>query len=285
MTSVVPLLGFSTEVIELANAWNSSPGTFEENTMGLLRDITSAAMARFLQRCGDPRVQVYEQPTEEIQHEMERKGSVKLYARGPMALAAGRGARARLEENYLFDTRRFASGAQLAGSNLFFANAVGLPGANNGFVSPMVMSYVETNMVQPSQVPQGRDFVLWNVGLSFNSQIANADAALILEMGSLKFIKQGGQFTLHHGPGKLWPGGTGIYNNSATINAANGGIDIRATRKLAVPRVIRAVENFNYSYDVPRTVSNLDNSTAISLTGNCLLTVWLWGGQQDNIPV
>ncbi|MGK2953680.1 MAG: hypothetical protein ACSLEZ_15025 [Thiobacillus sp.] len=254
--------------------------------MGLLRDVSSAAMTAFIRRCGDPRVQVYEQSTEELQHEMSKgKSEIKLYARGLNSLAAGRGAKARLEENYLFDTRRFASGAQLAGSNLFFANAVGLPGANNGFVAPMVMSYVETNMVQPSQVPQGRDFVLWNLGISFNTQIANADAALIMEMGHLKFIKQGGQFTLHHGPGRMWPGGTGITNSSVTINAANGSPDIRATRKLAVPRVIRAVENFNYSYDVPRTVSNLDNSTAISLTGNCLMTVWLWGGQQDSIPV
>lgn len=254
--------------------------------MSFLKDISSAAMAAFINRCGDPRVQVFEQPTEELQHEISKgKSSVKLYARGMTSLAAGRGAKARLEENYLFDTRRFASGAQLAGSNLFFANAVGLPGANNGFVAPMVMSYVETNMVQPSQVPQGRDFVLWNIGISFNSQIANGDAALILEMGHLVFQKQGGQFTLHHGPGKLWPGGTGVGNNSATINATNGVNDIRATRKLAVPRVIKAIENFNYAYVVPRTVSNLDNSTAISLSGHCLMTVWLWGGQQDNIPV
>lgn len=252
--------------------------------MNFLKD-TGAAIAAFIKRCGDPRLQVYEQSTEEIQHEIGKgKPSVKLFARGLGSLASGRGAKARLEENYLFDTRRFASGAMLANSYLFFANAVGLPGTNNGFVSPMVMSYVETNMVQPSQVPQGRDFVLWNLGISFNSQIVNGDAALLMESGSLTFQKQGGQFTLHHGPARLWPGGTGVYNHSVTINAANGGPDIRATRKLAIPRVIKAIENFNYSYDVPRTVSNLDNSTAISLSAASLVTIWLWGGQQDSIP-
>lgn len=254
-----------------------------------MQSIIRDSAAAFVQRCAamGTLLSVYANPTEEIRHDLSRGKAPRMhFAAGQRMLAAGGGAEARLEENYLFDTRRFASGAVSAGEYVFFASAIGQPGANNGFVSPMVMTDVETNMDTPSQIAQGKDYVLWQIGISFNADILAADAALLLEIGALRFEKQGGQFTLKHGPGRFWPGGMGAVTPLATSNtASNGSKDIRATRKLAVPRVLRAKDTFAYKYVVPRAVRNLDNSTAISLTGNCLMTIWLWGGQRDAIPV
>lgn len=255
--------------------------------MNQVDSVKQSVVAAFLDRCVGMKglLSVYSTPTEEIEEALNKKAPVRLHARGASMLAtAATGAKSRLEENYLFDTRRFATGAQTAGQNLFFASAVGQPATNNGFVSPMVMSNVETNMLIPSQVPQGRDFVLTNIGISFNANIAAADCALLMEIGALEYSKQGGQFTLQHGPAVLWPGGTGLGSITAATFGHNGNADIRATRKLAVPRVIKATETFNYSYNIPRAVSNLDNSSALTLTASCLMRVWLWGAQQDRIP-
>lgn len=234
-------------------------------------------------------VSLFAQSTEEIQDEIKRgRGTIQLAA-GRQMLADGSGAKARLEENYLFDTRRFASGALGAGEYNYFASAIGQPGTNNGFVAPMVMSEVETNMDTPSQIPQGKDFVMTQVGLSFNANALTADIALLLEAGALRFSKQGGQYTIKHGVGRLWPGGSGVTGfagaAATAVAASNGNADIRAVRKLTVPRVLRSKDTFAYIYYVPRAVSNLDNSTAITLTANTLLTVWLWGAQRDTIPV
>jgi hypothetical protein len=249
-----------------------------------MQDIRQSVVAAFLDRCGAlaPLISVYANPTEEIDHALNTKAPVKMFAAGARMLSNGGGARSRLEENYLFDTRRFASGAISPGSNMFFASAVGQPGSNNGFINSMVMTTVETNMLTASQIPQGRDFVLTGIGISFNSGIAVADAAILMECGALEYSKQGGQFTLQHGPAVLWPGGTGL-DTAATATGRNGRPDIRATRKLAVPRVIKAGETFNYNYNIPRAVTNLDNSTAFSLSAACLMRIWLWGGQQDRI--
>ncbi len=150
----------------------------------------------------------------------------------------------------------------------------------------MTMSDVETNMDVPSQIAQGKDYVLTQIGVSFNAGIANTDAVQLLEAGALRFSKQGGQFTLKHGPIVMWPGGQGMGNNaSVTLNASNGNPDIRAVRRLAVPRVLRSKDNFTYIYNVPRALDNKDFSTPWSLSTNCLVRIWLWGGQQDSIPV
>lgn len=258
--------------------------------MSKIEEVTGQAIDAFRQRCGQLRdlVRVYRTATEEIDESLRRRKrphSVELHARPMARLAGGMGAKERLEENYLFDTRRFASGAQVAGDNLFFTSAIGQPGTNNGFVAPMVMTEVETNMDVPSQIPQGKDFVLTQIGISFNADAIAGDVALMLEIGALRFSKQGGQYTLHHGPGIFWPGGTGVYNNVVAGPSSNGLPDIRNCRKLAVPRILRQKDTFNYSYFIPRAVRNLDNSTTITLTNNVIMRIWLWGGQQDAIPV
>jgi hypothetical protein len=260
--------------------------------------VKQSVVSAFLQRCASglesaaDLIKVYSNPTEEIADAAARRKAIKLYAGGQYLSGSG-GAKSRLEENYLFDTRRFASGALTAGEYIFFASAIGLPATNNGFPAGVtVMSDVETNMDVQSQIPQGKDYVLTQIGVSFNSDIASADAGLLMESGAIRFEKQGGQFTLRHGPPKLWPGGTGLSGYSATTVAAttiaashNGVADIRAVRKLAVPRVLRQKESFNYKYVVPRAVRNTDGSTAISFGASVLMTIWLWGGQQDSIPV
>ncbi len=258
-----------------------------------MEEIKSSVIARFLDRAkatlgsAASMVRVYTNPTEEIDEAARSGRAIKMFARGGGMLAnSSTGAKARLEENYLYDTRRFASGTgAIIADNLYFANAIGLPAVNNGFPSG-TMSEAETNMDVPSQIPQGKDYVLTQIGISFNANIANTDATLLLDNAFLRFSKQGGQFTLKHGPLGFWPGGQGLGTNaSVTLGAGNGIPDVRAVRKLAVPRVLRAKDTFNYSISFPRTTTNLDMSTAISLTGNCLVRVWLWGGQQDQIPV
>ena len=255
--------------------------------MQILNELKSSIVNAFLDRCGGlaDMVRVYDNPTEAVA-DGTKKREVS-FANGRMQYQSS-GSKARLEENYLFDTRRFASGAQAAGENIFFGNAIGLPASNNGFAAGMVMTDVETNMDTAGQIPQGKNFVLVQIGISFNAAALNTDIGLLLEGGALRFEKQGGQFTLKHGPGVLWPGGTGIggWAGATNIgNSFNGTADMRSARKLNVPRVLKSKETFNYKYVLPRAVSNLDNSTAISLTSNTLMRIWLWGGQEDAIPV
>ena len=187
-------------------------------------------------------VNVFAKSTEEIQHEVQlgREPSRMQFAAG--RLAAGNGAKKRLEENYLFDTRLYPVGALAVSDYVYFANAIGQPGANNGFLGGLIMSELETNMDVASQIAQGKNFVMTQVGVSFNANILTADAATLMESGALRFTKQGSQFTLKHGPIRFWPGGMGLagYASSGiaatTINGAhNGDADIRAVRRLSVP--------------------------------------------------
>lgn len=261
--------------------------------------IASSTIAAFLDRCEamspglGARVKILQNSTEEVLEAARGKKPIKLYMRGGGMLAsAASGAKARLEENYLFDTRRFPSfvtgetfpAALGVGEYLFFGSAVGQPAANNGFsaVSVPVMTEVETNMDTPSQIAQGKDYVMTQIGVTFNTDITTPDLATLLEMGALRFEKQGGQYTLRHGPTKFWPGGMGIANTAAH----NGIADIRAVRRLAVPRILKQKDTFAYKYIVTRATRNtLGAVSAATLSAGTIMTVWLWGGQQDNIPV
>lgn len=267
--------------------------------MNALDEIKASTIARFLDRCdslspGTGRMlKVFANSTEEVLEAQRARKPIKMYARGQGMLAsAASGAKARLEENYLFDTRRFPTFvtgeafpvALAPGEYLFFGSAVGQPSANNGFNPAVVavMSDVETNMDTPSQIAQGKDFVLTQLGVTFNADITTPDMAALLESGALRFEKQGGQFTLKHGPTKFWPGGMGIANTAAH----NGIADIRAVRRLAVPRILKQKDTFAYKYVVPRAARNTLGAAAnTTLSAGTIMTVWLWGGQQDSIPV
>lgn len=259
--------------------------------------LTQKAIARFTGRCKTAApVALYENPTEEILEAAGKGKPIKMFARGQRMLAGGAGAKARLEENYLFDTRRFPSATNNTlpgapnipqGDSPFFSLAVGQDGATNGFPTGFRMGQTETNMDTPNEIAQGKDYVLVQIGVSFSADAITGDVAQLMDAGALRFEKQGGQYTLRHGPVRLWPGGTGIagYTTAtATTAAHNGSADIRAVRRLTVPRVLRQKETFAYQYNVPRTTKATDG-TNWNLTGFTLMTVWLWGGQQDSIPV
>lgn len=256
--------------------------------------VLASALSRFQERsdgAGHP-VHVFEQSTEELEHLIQRNQPVRLLQTAPGAalvapgVAKRGGPPVRLEENYLYSTRRFAAGAISPMEYRFFTFAVGADPASGGFQAGITnVSELETNLDVASVVPFGKNFVFRQVGISFNSDVIAVDAATLMEAGWLRFSKQGDQFGLRHGPAAMWPGGTGVgYSTAAATASGNGVADIRAVRSLRVPRVIKAQENFLYSYVVPRAVRNTETSTTISLTNPSIVRVWLWGGQTDTIP-
>jgi hypothetical protein len=249
-------------------------------------------------------------PTEEILDGMQRKGKVRLFARGVntpwmgarnVATQVHRRAGSngsRLEENYLYSTRRFPAltnstiggGAIVANSYAFFQYANGQNCDSAGFPTGTAAGLTETNMEVASQVAQGTNFVFNQVGISFNAMATTTNVAQLMDACALIFSKQGGQFTLNHGPIKAWPGGMGLagFSNitaaATEVSAHNGAADIRAVRSLKIPRVIREKETFAYNFVVPRATTATD-FTAFALTQFVLATVWLWGGQENIIPV
>lgn len=256
--------------------------------MDLRSPVIKSAFYRFADRCKSRlNLSLLEGSTEEIIDSVKRKLPIKKFFMAGALNAVG--AKARLEENYLFDTRCFAVGAIAPGEYLFFQNAVGQPASNNGFPAGVtVMTDLETNMDVAGQIAQGKNFVFNSLGVSFNSDILVDDCETLMEAGSLRFEKQGGQYALKHGPIRMWPGSTGVsgFSTDTGVTAASNGVaDLRASRKLAIPRVIREKESFNYKYVIPRAVRNTNGTVAIAMAAASLMTVWLWGGQQDNIPV
>jgi hypothetical protein len=202
----------------------------------------------------------------------------------------------RYEENYLFSTRRYpkavdnvlpAVGTHIpAGDNLYFAIPVGNDGSSAGFPQGFEMSFTETNQDIASQAPQGKGFKIWQEGISFNTEALHGDIEQILDSGAFEYTTQGGQFTLHKGAMRMWPGGQGVAGFSAVQGAEtahNGIADPRATRTLRFPRVIKPLQNFNYKHTVPRgfrATTGVD--WKLSQFTEC--TIWLWGHQLDAIP-
>ena len=235
--------------------------------------------------------------TEELVDSLATRRAVRLYATGVHGRSSvRRAAPKRLEENYLYSSKRFPSATTNTlpvapnlnvTDNLFFTTARGQRGDSDGYPSGFIETDLQTNMDQASVVPQGKNFVFHQIGISFNAEAKVSDVAILLDSGTLRFIKQGGQFSLIHGPARLWPGGTGVgglSTNGGVEAAGNGIADIRAVRNLRVPRVIRQNEQFSYSYSVPSAVRSTDGSN-LNLSAFTIMTIWLWGGQQDNIPV
>lgn len=260
--------------------------------------LPTRVLSAFLDRCGSlaRNISILANPTEEIDDAIANRRKVKLFQRGPrmLSMAQATGARARLEENYLFDTRRFVNAVVLTGEHIFFQNAQGGNAANNGFPAAGVptMTDVETNMDTPGQIAQGKNYVFNQIGITFNVDISFADLVTMMEAGALRYEKQGGQYTLRHGVIKMWPGGVGIAgfqrDGAAMANLSantNGVQDLRAARRLAIPRIIKEKETFAYKYIVPRGVRNTDGVTAVTPAADVIMGIYLWGGQQDAIPV
>ena len=253
---------------------------------------------------------VLDNPTQEIIDDLSRKGRVKLFARGAnvpwmgarnVATQVHRRAGAngsRLEENYLYSTRRFpaavnntiGAGALATTPAQFFQYANGQTADSAGFPTGFVCGLTETNMEVAAQVAQGTNFVFNQVGISFDALATTTNVAQLMDAAALTFSKQGGQFTINHGPIKAWPGGMGMagYSNitaaATEVSAHNGAADIRAVRTLKIPRVIREKESFAYNFVIPRATAARDG-VAFALTQFVLATVWLWGGQENVVPV
>jgi hypothetical protein len=267
-------------------------------------------------------VAVLENPTSELREELahakeQGKGwrDVAMFAQNfrqrrmaaPAPAAAARGAQrgpssgsARLEENYFYSSRRFPAlttntiggGALVAGTFPYFNKGVNDDGVGSGFPTGFVLTGAETNLEVGGSIPQGTSFVFNQLGITFDSDCATADLAIMLDACTLAFSKAGGQFNLFHGPLKFWPGGMGIAGYAATavggapltIAAAHNGIaDIRAVRTLKIPRILREKETFAYSVVCHRATKAKDGST-IGLSNFIIPTIWLFGGQRNVIP-
>jgi hypothetical protein len=258
------------------------------------------------------RVAILENPTNELIDELadaKREGrgwsDVKLFATGMrrrrMLGQGGNSGKARLEENYFYSSRRFpkatnntiGSGGLDKGDYPFFQQGLNQDGVAMGFPSGFVLGQPETNMESSGgTVAAGTNFVFNQLGVSFNSDIAIADLAVMLDAVTLGFKKSGGQWAIQHGPLKMWPSGMGISGFASSaggetavdlVAATNGNPDLRAVRTLRIPRILRETEAFSYNMSVERPTKAKDGST-IGLTSFVVATLWLFGGQKNLIP-
>ena len=264
-----------------------------ENWSSIKDSVLASFIDRSLPAVGGAELAILANPTEELIDAHKRGKRAKLFmAKGTALVPAAvvpKGPPRRLEENYLYSTRAFQAGALSATDYRFFQNAIGQAGSSDGFPAAVVsLDDLETNMDVGGQIAQGKNFVFKQVGISFNASISVANLTTLMDAGALRFSKQGDQFSLRHGPARLWPGGTGVtgFSTATSVTGAhNGSADPRAVRTLRVPRVIKEKESFAYIYHVPRTVFAGDGSTAFSVAApGALMTIWLWGGQMDKIP-
>lgn len=253
---------------------------------------TKRLISRFLERMAldpnGPAVHVLQNPTEEIAEGVRRGKPPKLWG-VDRPLVAGR-----LEENYLYYTRRFpnntanntiGAGAVAAQDYLFFTNGVGDQGSTAGYFSVANMSLQQTNMAAGGKIPTGRGFRMFDLGITFNSQALVGNIAQCLDTMNLRFEKQSGQLVLQHGPIKFWPGGMGIYANTtatATTAAANGFPALTNVRRWRNPRILSANEQFQYVINAAAATPN--NNTTVALTDFVEITIWLFGQVLDAIP-
>lgn len=234
---------------------------------------------------------VYENPSEELA-EMAARRSGTMHKWGAGGHHKQRVPR-RDEENYLFSTRRFPQSTVAnpgplgiaAGDYLFFNVGIGQDGSTAGFPNGFNYSELETNLQTASQIPQGQAFRMKQLGISFNSEAQVNDVQQLCDAGSILLTKQAGQWTMRHGPAQFWPGGMGVVTSSQVQGAQsthNGIADWKAARYLKIPRDIHNLENFNYTYRVPRPTRATDGTLwSVNPTE---MRIWLWGLQVDRIP-
>lgn len=237
-----------------------------------------------------------ENPTEDLIHDISRGRKPRLHK------MADAGVVGRVEQNYLYYTRRFpqnttnntiGSGAVTAGDYLFFTNGIGDQGSAAGYFSLANLTLQQTNMASGGKIPTGRGYQLYEIGITFNSGAAPGDITQCLDTMNLRYEKQNSSLVVQHGPIKFWPGGMGIYGfASAATTVAATTIDVRAAsngmpalanvRKWREPRVLSSNEQFQY---VINAAANTPNSnTAVALTAFVEITIWLFGNCIDRIP-
>jgi hypothetical protein len=250
------------------------------------------AVDSFLRRLGPAsRVDIVEQPTEELIGDLVRGRKPKLYK------MADAGAIGRVEENYIYYTRRFplnttnntiGAGAVAAQDYLYFINGLGDQGSAAGYFSIPNLTLQQTNVASGGKIPNGRGFQLYELGISFNAQAAPGDIAQCLDTMNLRYEKQNASLVLQHGPLKFWPGGTGIYGFAATTvaattvqSAANGMPALTNVRRFVQPRVLSANDSFSYIINASAATPNAN--VTVALSGFVEITVWLFGRVLDRL--
>jgi hypothetical protein len=239
----------------------------------------------------DVEVVVYENPTEELAH-MAQRGAGSVHKWGAGGHKKERVPR-RDEENYLFSTRRFpvsavvnpGPGGIAGGDYLFFNVGIGGDSTSAGFPTGFNYSELETNLQTASVIPQGQAFRMKQLGISFNAEALASDIQQVVDAGSILLTKQAGQWSMRHGPAQFWPGGMGVVMASQNqgVNSAHNGIaDWKSARYLKIPRDIHNLENFNYTYKVPRSTRATDGT--LWSVNPIEMRIWLWGLQVDRIP-
>jgi hypothetical protein len=257
-------------------------------------------LARFLANLGHdphgPGVHVLENPTEELQHELSRGKKSRLFGMAANAAPVV----GRVEENYLYYTRRFPSntanntiggGAVTAGDYLYFTNGLGDQGSAAGYFSVAQLTLQQTNMASGGKIPTGRGFRMFDLGVTFNAQVAPADIVQLMDSMNMRFEKQSSQLVLQHGPIKFWPGGMGPYGFAATavggspltISAATNGMPaLTNVRRYRNPRILSANEQFQYVINAAAATPQAN--TTVALSNFVEVTIFLFGQVLDAIP-
>jgi len=245
------------------------------------------------------RVSLLENPTEEIMHDVARGRAPRLFkmAGGPMD--QNDPVLGRVEENYLYSTRRFPSntvnntigaGAVTAQDYLYFTFGLGDLGSTAGYFSIGNLTLQQTNMASGGKIPNGRGFRLFDLGVSFNSAAIGTDIAQVVDSANLRFEKQNSTLVVQHGPLNLWPGGTGLYGYAATAvggspltiqSASNGMPALTNVRRFRSPRVLSANDQFQYVINCAAATPNAN--TTIALGSFVEVRIWLFGQVLDKI--
>jgi hypothetical protein len=251
----------------------------------------------FLSRLGNPAgASIIEQPTEDLLHDLGRGRKPRLHRMNAQGVVG------RVEENYMYYTRRFplntanntiGGGTIAAGDNLYFINGLGDQGSAAGYFSISNLTLQQTNMASGGKIPTGRGFRMFELGISFNAMAIGNDIAQMLDVANLRFEKQNASLVIQHGPIKFWPGGTGLYGFAATtttvaattttIQGASSGMPaLTNVRRYTQPRVLSANEQFQYVINCAAATPNVN--TAVALSAFVEVTIWLFGQVLDSIP-
>ncbi len=259
------------------------------------RGMVAAFLSRF---APGRRVTLLENSTEEIMHDVARGRRPRLFSMAnPMA--DNEPVLGRVEENYLYSTRRFPSntvnntiggGAVTAQDYLYFTFGLGDLGSTAGYFSINNLTLQQTNMASGGKIPNGRGFRLFDLAVSFNAQAIGTDIAQMLDIANLRFEKQNSTLVVQHGPISLWPGGTGLYGFAATAvggspltiqSASNGMPALTNVRRFRSPRVLSANDQFQYVINCAAATPN--SNTTVALLSFVEARIWLFGQVLDKI--
>jgi hypothetical protein len=246
---------------------------------------------------------ISESATEDLLEDLYAGRKPRLFGQNP----ARPRVKGRIEENYLYSTRRFpqdaddtiGAGAIAAGDYTYFGTGIGDLATTMGYsglaAGTTNLSPLQTNMDRGGKIPNGRGFKLYELAVSFNARAGSIAAgadniAQCLDALSMRFEKQGGQLVIQHGPIRNWPGGVGVSGFSTTTVAAtsiagahSGDADLRGVRRFRLPRILSANESFAYILSAP-SANSYATGTAWALTNYVEICIWLYGYAFDRIP-